>query len=163
MSEKPVVYLETSFISHVTARPSSDPLNAAKQQSSRKWWEDCRERFTLVASPTVYEECKEGEPGMAEKRLNMLDDYVILLPQIPAILELAKRFLEPYGPIPRKAEADAVHIASASSFGCEFLLTWNFKHIANAMIKRRVERILEEHGYRSPVICTPDELLGELA
>ncbi len=163
MSSKPLVYLETSFISHATARDSSDPLNATRQQSSRKWWENCREQFTLVVSQTVYEECGQGEPGMAQERLSMITQSASLLPQNPAILELAKRFLEPAGPLPQKAQADSIHIASASFYGCDFLLTWNFKHIANAMIKRRVERILHEHGHESPTICTPDELMGELA
>jgi PIN domain len=163
MSVPPLVYLETSFISHLTARSSRDALNAAKQHSSRQWWESCRDHFRLVVSPTVYEECRAGEPEMAQKRLHLLEENAFLLPQTPAIPELARRFLEPAGPLPSKAEADALHIASASSYGCEFLLTWNFKHIANAIIKRRLERILHEHGYEPPTICTPDELLGELA
>jgi len=162
VSSKPLVYLETSFISHVTARDSADPLSAAKQQSSRKWWSSYREGFTLAVSPTVYEECREGDPTMAEKRLTILQN-ASLLPSDPAILELATLFLEPAGPLPKKAQADAIHIASASFYGCDFLLTWNFKHIANARIKRRIERILHEHGYESPTICTPDELTGELA
>ncbi len=99
---------------------------------------------------------------MAEKRLTIIQD-ASLLPSNPAILELAALFLEPAGPLPKKAQADAIHIASASFYGCDFLLTWNFKHIANARIKRRLERILHEHGYESPTICTPDELTGELA
>ncbi len=65
-NNKALVYLETSFISHLTARDSSEPRNAAKQQSSREWWETCRERFALVVSQTVYEECQEGEPEMAK-------------------------------------------------------------------------------------------------
>lgn len=162
-TSKPLVYLETSFISHITARYSSDPLNAAKQQSSRKWWETCRERFTLVVSQTVYEECREGESVMAQERLSLIVQSADLLPPNQAILELAKRFLEPAGPMPKKAEADAIHVANASFYGCDFLLTWNFKHIANALIKRRVERILHQHGYESPTICTPDELMGEMA
>ena len=161
-SVKPLVYLETSFISHIAARDSGDPLNAAKQQSSRRWWNSYRQGFTLVISPTVYEECREGDPVMAEKRLTIIQN-TSLLPANPVILETAALLLEPHGPLPKKAQADAVHIASASFYGCDFLLTWNFKHIANAMIKRRLERILEEHGYESPTICTPDELMGELA
>jgi hypothetical protein len=137
-------------------------MHAAKQQSSRQWWAKCRENFVLVVSPTVYEECRGGEPSMAEKRLAVLQ-ATSLLEQIPAILELAKLFVEPNGPLPRRAGADALHIASASVYGCEFLLTWNFKHIANAIIKRRIERILKVHGYEPPVISTPDELMGELA
>ena len=159
---RPLVYLETSFISHLTARDSSDPLHAAKQQSSRKWWTSYRNNFIVVVSPTVYEECRGGEPAMVEKRLTVIQN-TSLLPANAAILEVAALLLEPHGPLPKKAQADVVHIASATLYGCDFLLTWNFKHIANAMIKRRVERILEEHGYQSPTICTPDELMGELA
>lgn len=68
--------------------------------------------------------------------------------------------MERAGPLPRKAGADALHIASASVYGCDFRLTWNFKHIANAMMKRRIERILKTHGYEPPTICTADELMG---
>ena len=99
---------------------------------------------------------------MAEKRLTIIQN-ASLLPSHSAILEVAKLLLEPPGPLPKKAQADAIHIASASFYGCDFLLTWNFKHIANAIIERRLERILHENGYESPTICTPDELMGELA
>lgn len=71
--------------------------------------------------------------------------------------------LDPIGPLPRKAVADALHVAIATFYGCEFLLTWNFKHIANASIKRQIERILKKNGYEPATICTPDELLGEMA
>ncbi len=122
MNRKPLVYLETSFISHLVARSSSDALYAAKQQSSREWWDTYRDDLLLVVSPTVYEECQQGEPAMAAKRLSIAR-MASLLPVNPAILEVAKLFLEPAGPLPTKAGADAVHIANASVYGCEFLLT----------------------------------------
>lgn len=161
-SDKPIVYLETSFISHLTARPNADPLYAAKQQSSVKWWDTYRDRFRLVVSPTVYEERLQGEPEMAQRRV-MIAKNAFLLDRDPAILKVARTLIEPAGPLPRKAEADALHVASATVYGCHFLLTWNFKHIANALIKRRIERILEDSGYEPPTTCTPDELMGELA
>jgi hypothetical protein len=118
-----------------------------------------RENFMLVVSPTVYEECRGGEPAMAEKRLAMVQTAA-LLEGDPAILKVAKVLVEPGGPLPREAGADALHIAGAGVYGCDFLLTWNLKHIANAMMKRRIERILRIHGYEAPTICTPDELMG---
>ncbi len=96
---------------------------------------------------------------MADERL-AIAHMASLLPVNPTILEVAELFLEPAGPLPAKAGVDAVHIANASLYGCEFLLTWNFKHIANAFIKRRIERILKDHGYEPPTICTPDELMA---
>ena len=92
MNDKPLVYLETSFISHLTARPSRDPLYAAKQHSSQQWWENCREQFRLVVSPTVFEECRKGEPAMARQRVALLEESALLLPQDSAILEISGAF-----------------------------------------------------------------------
>lgn len=64
------------------------------------------------------------------------------------------------GPLPRKAAADALHIAVAAVTGMEYLLTWNCKHIANAEMRPQIERICREEGYEPPVLCTPDELMG---
>ncbi len=96
---------------------------------------------------------------MAETRL-AIAQTASLLEGNPAILELARLFVEPVGPLPKKAGADAVHIASATVYRCDFLLTWNFKHIANAMMKRRIEESIKTYGYEPPIICTPDELMG---
>jgi hypothetical protein len=60
--------------------------------------------------------------------------------------------------IPPTAVPDAAHIASAVLHRCDYLLTWNIRHIANAQIRRVVERIVERNGYDKPTICTPEEL-----
>jgi hypothetical protein len=52
-----------------------------------------------------------------------------------------------------------VHIAAAVIERCDFLLTWNFRHIANVRIRREVERILRKYGYTKTTICTPEELV----
>ena len=65
------------------------------------------------------------------------------------------------GPIPRKAAVDALHIAIATVYGCEFLLTWNCRHIANAEIRRAAALVVRRQGFELPVICTPEELMGE--
>jgi len=62
--------------------------------------------------------------------------------------------------IPEKSATDALHIAVATRHGMDYLLTWNFTHIANAEMMRMVGRIMENQGYEIPVICTPDELMG---
>ena len=113
-------------------------------------------------SPTVYEECQGGDPAMAEQRMAIVE-MASLLDTDKAILKLAELYMEPTGPIPTKAGADALHIASATVYNCDFLLTWNFKHIANATIKRRIEGITRTYGYRPSIICTADELMGRMA
>ena len=73
------------------------------------------------------------------------------------ILEVARLLIFP-GAFPAKAGPDAVHIAAVAVEECDFLLTWNFHHIANIQIRREVERILANHGYTKTTICTTEEL-----
>jgi len=62
--------------------------------------------------------------------------------------------------LPPKASNDALHIALATIYGLDYLLTWNCKHMANAQIQRKLAQISSELGYNLPVICTPYELMG---
>lgn len=65
------------------------------------------------------------------------------------------------GPIPGKNPEDALHIAIATINGIDYLLTWNFTHINNAQMKSKIISIVEKHGYLCPIICSPEELLGD--
>lgn len=59
------------------------------------------------------------------------------------------RLLVRRGPIPERAEVDALHIATA---------TWNCTHIANALMRGRIEALCRSAGFEPPIICTPEEL-----
>jgi hypothetical protein len=120
----PRVYLETSFVSYLSAPLSGEITTLQRQLSSQRWWEQERHRFDLVVSQTVYEECARGHEQAVQGRFAILQETT-LLPLTREILEVAKRLVYP-GPFPRKAEADALHVAAATVYGCEFLLTWNF-------------------------------------
>jgi hypothetical protein len=65
------------------------------------------------------------------------------------------------GLLPASASRDAVHIAVTAIHQVQFLLTWNCRHIANATLFRDLQRIIRDAGYDVPVICTPEELLGD--
>ena len=65
--------------------------------------------------------------------------------------------------LPKRAGADAAHIAVAAYHNMNFLLTWNCAHIANAEFRPRIERVCREKGRSVPILCTPDELMGELS
>ena len=86
--------------------------------------------------------------------------YLPLLDITPEVAELASGILAS-GLIPRKAATDAAHVAIAAVHGMDFLMTWNCAHIANAVIAKAVAKICTQRGFDSPVICTPEELLGE--
>lgn len=66
------VYLETSFISYLTARPSRTIVGAAHQEITREWWESKRNQFDLCISELVVRECAAGNPDAAQRRLQAI-------------------------------------------------------------------------------------------
>ena len=154
---KQTIYLETSVLSYLTGRPSRDLVNAARQQTTNEWWELKRNEFTLYVSQPVVLEASSGDPDAASKRLAIIKKIPIIALS-PEVSELAT-FLVKETPFPEKADVDAMHIAIATVNQLDFILTWNFKHIANAAIRNKLEILTESKGFKLPVICTPEELL----
>ena len=154
---KPIVYIETSVVSYLTARPSRDVVIAAYQEVTREWWRVAPGRFDLVASELVVTEAGAGDTEAARTRLKSLE-AVPLLDATADAEELTRKLLE-LGAVPPKAAADAAHIAIAATNGVDYLITWNFQHIANATMRSRIERVCRRAGYGPPVICTPNELM----
>ena len=96
---------------------------------------------------------------VAQRRLELLRDLAIL--EIPdAATQLSKRLIRE-GPLPTKAETDALHIAIAAADAMDYLATWNMRHIANASMERAIQQRCREAGFDPPVICTPEQLLGD--
>lgn len=157
MSE--TVYIETSILGYLTARPSRDIVVAANIEITREWWETRRNAFQLYASQAVIKETSQGDAEIASQRLEVIRDLA-LLDLNQSVLDLAEQFLE-RSSLPAKADVDAVHIAAATVHGMDYLLTWNCKHIANAQIQRKLAEISLDFGYELPILCTPYELLGD--
>lgn len=107
----------------------------------------------------MVQEVRAGDPSLATRRLELLAG-VAILPVSSEVLELAEA-LTTGGPIPQKAAGDAAHIAIATVYGCEYLLTRNCRHIANAELHRAIRAVVERYGYEVPSLCTPEELMGE--
>jgi predicted nucleic acid-binding protein len=156
---KKTIYLETSFISYLTNRPSRDLIVAAHQQITTTWWEKQRNNFDLYVSEVVITEISAGDKEQGHKRLDLVQGITKLIIDQEAE-KLAQAFLS-HGALPQKAVADASHMAIAAVNGVDYLLSWNCKHIANAAVIRVIMDICGEQGYRVPVICTPLEMLGE--
>lgn len=155
---KPRVYLETTVISYLAARPSRDLVVAAHQQVTREWWDGRKEQFELFVSPLVIREVSAGDQEAARQRLAL----VARLPQLALneeVRNLAGALLN-RGAVPRGAEEDAFHIAIAAAHGMDYLLTWNCRHIANAEVEQLISGVCAAAGLECPVICTPEELMG---
>jgi len=152
------VYIETSIISYLTARPSSDLLAAAWQMSTVDWWETQRTRFDLFASDVVIEEAARGDDVAVTRRLSALDG-IPLLAITDEVLKVSEALIQA-GVLPKKAIGDSLHIALSAVHGIDYLLTWNYRHIDNAENKPLIRKVCLAHGYGYPEICTPQELMG---
>ena len=157
MSE--TVYIETSILGYLTARSTKNLILAANIEVTKEWWNTRREQFALYISQVVLEEVARGDAEMASKRMDILRDFP-LLEVNQSVQSLATLFLAKTN-LPAKAADDALHIAVATFYGLDYLLTWNCKHIANAQIQKKLTQISVEAGYELPTICTPSELMGE--
>jgi len=157
MSE--TVYIETSILGYLTARSTKDLILAANIEITRDWWESRRNIFILYTSEAVLDEVAQGDAEIAAQRLEILRDFPLLALN-QAVQDLAAQFLA-RSSLPPKARVDAIHIAAATVHGMDYLLTWNCKHIANAQIQGKLAEISLDFGYVLPVLCTPNELMGD--
>lgn len=154
---KPALYLETSVASYLTARPSRDLITAARQQLTAEWWETRRAGYDVFISPLVLEEAELGDAEAAAARLAVLRELEVVEPS-PEADVLAEALMREV-PLPEKAAADAVHIAVAATSGAEYLLSWNFKHIVNPVLREQIGEVCRRRGYEPPTLCTPEDLL----
>jgi hypothetical protein len=153
------VYLETTFISYLVARPSRDVIVAGHQQTAQDWWENRRSEFECSVSQVVIDEASVGDPTEVQKRLALIGGLPTL-----AITDEAKALTQAImaaGILPPHVVRDAAHVAVAAVHAVDYLLTWNCKHLANAQIARRIAVVCEKAGRKMPIICTPDELMGD--
>jgi hypothetical protein len=157
MPKKPKVYIETSIISYYAGNPSRDLIILAHQHLTTMWWEKALPNVEPYISEFVRAEIIKGDQTASKKRLEASKLFPVLGTS-PELESLAEDYFIKLK-IPEAAKLDAYHIACATIFQLDYLLTWNCTHIANATLKRQIEKINESFGFETPVICTPEELL----
>ncbi len=153
---KQKIYLETSVISYLTARPSRDVVKLAKQELTREWWNACKGHFSLYVSRPVIEEISAGNPEAARLRVEAVSDFPELV--VTNKVNALYRQLLSANIVPEKAPLDALHIAIAAVHGMTYLMTWNCSHINNAANKPKIMKIVERAGYVAATLTTPEEL-----
>ncbi|HVR40633.1 MAG TPA: type II toxin-antitoxin system VapC family toxin [Thermoanaerobaculia bacterium] len=154
------MYVETSVISYLVARRNQrDLLVASNQELTQEWWENRRASFELCVSAVVLAEAARGDQTLAAARTAVARELT-LVEISESAMELANALLQRAG-LPENAYEDALHIAAAATTGMDYLLTWNCKHIANAFIIPRVNRVIRSFGFEPPLICTPQELMED--
>lgn len=116
-------------------------------------------KYELLVSRAVIDEISKGDARAAQKRLALVREFPVLGATAEAE-HLADDYLR-MDLVPRKAEDDALHLATASIYRIKYLLSWNFRHIANVRVRERLSAYNDLKGLHTPIICTPEELLGD--
>ena len=153
---KKTVYIESSVISYLAARPTNDLIKSARQAITDDWWKNYKSKFDVFISALVEEEISRGNRQAAELRLKISEDIPNL--KISSNAKEIASVLISKGAIPKNNEEDALHIGIATAHGIQYLLTWNFKHINNAQTKNTINKTIKDLGYLAPVLCSPEEL-----
>ncbi|MBQ7252177.1 MAG: hypothetical protein IJS32_06215 [Kiritimatiellae bacterium] len=158
--QKPVVYLETTFVSRLTGWLSPLDHIWAQQVATREWWRLMRARVEAVVSEVVWFEIALGDAACAARRARTIDGLPVW-EATPESKAVAKELLRTGAVNPDKPR-DAAHIAVASIGGADILLSWNFKDIVNENKLPLVTAVVEGAGFRCPLITSPDKLLEDL-
>ncbi len=154
---KPRAYVETtipSFYHEVRAGPDI----VARREWTRQWWTSANQRYELVVSPAVLDELRSGPRERAGDWLNLVRGLPVLGIE-PAIAEIVQAYIQ-HKVMPADPAGDALHLALASYHKCDFLVTWNCQHLANANKFGHIRRVNTMLGLFVPALVTPLELLG---
>jgi len=153
----PSAYIETTIPSYYVARSSMNIVQASRQASTQIWWDSDCSGFELYTSLEVIEEVEQGDIEKAKERLDLLKS-VKRLELTEDVGKLAEKLIQKKL-IPLKAASDAIHIAVACIHKMDYLVTWNFKHIANPFTQEQLSNVVREAGFRLPIMCNPEELI----
>jgi predicted nucleic acid-binding protein len=154
---KPKVYVET-FIPSFYHEVRTEPAIIARREWTREWWSNAIDQYLLITSIAVLDELNRGSfPGKNEE-IELMSN-LMLVPVEPAITEIVKVYIQQHL-MPNDPVGDALHLALASYHKCDFLLTWNCRHLANANKFGHIRRVNVMLGLYVPTLVTPLELIG---
>ena len=157
-AKKLKVYVETSFVCYLTGDPTPNAKIAADQAYTRQWWNEERNTCEVYVSKYVVGECDIGRSDAVEKRDSILKQLVSIHVDWGKVEELAQKLIDGHA-LPCGETTDALHIAAASVAGMNVLLTWNCRHMANPHTLPKTMEIVEQSGFRCPLIMTPKTFL----
>lgn len=156
---RPTVYLDATIPSYWLPQ-GPDPVVRARHVITRRWWDEERIRFDLFISQIVLDELSGGDQARAAERLALVAELPLL--EIDDAVEEAASYYVEQMAMPSRNMSDAIHLAVASVHGVEYLLTWNYAHLANASKRTHIEVLNRRLHLASPVICTPEELILDI-
>lgn len=153
---KPRVYIETTIPSfYYEAR--DEPEMVARREWTRQWWDRATSDCELMTSAPVIDELERGDFPSRDECLRLVADLPLVSVE-PSVIDIVQSYIA-REVMPKNPVGDALHLALASYHRCEFLVTWNCKHLANANKFAHIRRVNELLGLFVPSLVTPLQLL----
>jgi predicted nucleic acid-binding protein len=154
-AKKPTVYLDTSILSSYWYE-GLDILALGRRLTTREWWETERSHFTLWVSSVTEDELEAGHYPRQAETLAMAR-RVRFLPMIVQTREFAERLMQQHV-VPDSKPGDALQMAIAAVYRMDYLLTWNYAHLANPIAQLQLETACGEAGWRAPLLVSPETI-----
>lgn len=150
------VYLETSYVSAcVTKR--IDVRSLYRKDASLRWWRLERPRHEVLLSDEVVAELSDPRYPQSDEALNFVAGVAVLTATAPMVT-LAEALVD-RKVMPMPVGGDALHVAVATVSRCEYVLTWNVKHLANPNKVQHLTAVCLEFGLLPPKILRPDDMM----
>jgi predicted nucleic acid-binding protein len=149
------VYLDTSVISHLMQEDVPE-----KMADTLKLWNMFKNnKFDVYLSTVTLEEIS----ACPEPKRSSMFDYLEQIDYTPIEItndmsEVAQQLID-MNILTKKSYDDCQHIAAAVIYGCDCIISWNFKHIVNIKTIRGVRAITNLKGYKPIEILNPSVLL----
>lgn len=153
---KPRVYVETTIPNFYHDLRTDDAV-VIRRELTREWWASAYERYELLTGAPVLGELLNGTSGLVRRRIELVSGLPLLIPDA-AVSEVVDLYIR-NKLMPAKPPEDAIHLALASIHQCDFIVTWNCKHLANPNKLKHLERINGRLGLHVPMMLTPADLL----
>ena len=131
----------------------------ARREWTRNWWDNYRRNYDLLTGAPVLEELSRGEHSQKNDKIRLLKEVKILRIN-ETVIQAVEVYVQRHV-MPRDPAGDAAHLALASFYKCDYLLTWNCAHLANASKLGHIRRVNALLGLPVPQLVTPLEMIGE--
>jgi predicted nucleic acid-binding protein len=128
------------------------------EKGTREWWAKPKPGQRLVTSAIVFEELEAIPDAIRRDESLALVRMLEQLDYTAEIAEVADIYLR-HKLMPAESLGDADHLALASYYNCDILVTWNCRHLANANKTGHIRRVNALLDLRTPLLVTPLELL----
>ena len=154
----PKVYVETSVIG-AYFEERTDVVSASQRHWSRLWWDEIRSEYDVVVSEAVINELANPNYPYSQNTVALVEDIQRVEP-VDEVYDIINIYVT-RKLMPRDILGDALHLALASYHKCDYLLTWNCRHLANPNKFQHIRIVNTALGLYVPVITTPNQLIGD--